>query len=119
MSAEFGIGKVNLDEPIDELGGLTVRDAISSFTGEFLLSLTDVKMPAPGAGGGFPGGPTTDGVPGASPFGGPNPPGAGDPFSDPGDGRRQHPISRPRGYWGISGRGASSWRNDDGCDAKA
>ena len=52
--------ELKLDEPVDELGGLTMRDAIDSFTGEFLLSLTDAKMPDPSAMGGLPGGPPAD-----------------------------------------------------------
>ena len=35
---------VDLDETIPELGGLTINDAISAFTGELMISLTDVKM---------------------------------------------------------------------------
>ena len=50
---EFG-DDIKLDEPVDELGGLSIRDAINAFTGEFLISLTDVKMPDPSSMGGFP-----------------------------------------------------------------
>jgi len=37
----------NLDNPIAELGNLSIRDVINTFTGEFMLSLTDIKMPDP------------------------------------------------------------------------
>ena len=37
----------NLDQPIAELGNLSIRDVINTFTGEFMLSLTDIKMPDP------------------------------------------------------------------------
>ena len=37
----------NADEPIAELGNLSIRDVINTFTGEFMLSLTDIKMPDP------------------------------------------------------------------------
>ena len=37
----------NADEPIAELGNLSIRDIINTFTGEFMLSLTDIKMPDP------------------------------------------------------------------------
>ena len=65
--------EVKLDEPIPELGGLSPLDAINAFTGEFLVSITDIKMPAPAAGAGGPG---------ADPFGGAAPPEA-NPFGDP------------------------------------
>ena len=86
--------ELKLDEPVDELGGLTMRDAIDSFTGEFLLSLTDVKMPDPSAMGGLPGDPPADTetdpfgndalTPGeANPFGDPDMQGGGSPFPGP------------------------------------
>ena len=86
--------ELKLDEPVEELGGLTMRDAIDSFTGEFLLSLTDVKMPDPSAMGGLPGGPPADTetdpfgndalTPGeADPFGDPDMQGGGSPFPGP------------------------------------
>ena len=75
--------EVQLDEPVDELGGLTMRDAISSFTGEFLLSLTDIKMPAPSSMGGLPGGPMDGPAMDSVGNGGP-PPGQADPFGAPG-----------------------------------
>jgi hypothetical protein len=56
LLSEFG-EDIKLDEVMPELGGLTIRDAISSFTGEFLVSITDVKMPDPAAMSGFPGSP--------------------------------------------------------------
>ena len=43
---EFG-DDIKLNEPMPELGGLSIRDAIGAFKGEFLVSLTDVKMPVP------------------------------------------------------------------------
>ena len=49
---EFG-DDIKLNEPMPELGGLSIKDAIASFTGEFMVSLTDVKMPDSGAGGAF------------------------------------------------------------------
>jgi len=62
---EFG-EDIKLDEAVPELGGLTIRDAISSFTGEFLASITDVKMPSSASMGGSQGGP---GVTEDNPFG--------------------------------------------------
>lgn len=50
---DFG-DEIKLDESMPELGGLSPRDAISSFTGEFLASITDIKMP--GSLGGSPDG---------------------------------------------------------------
>ena len=50
---EFG-DDIKLNEPMPELGGLSIRDAIGAFKGEFLVSLTDVKMPGPGSMGGIP-----------------------------------------------------------------
>ena len=81
---EFG-NDIKLNEPMPELGGLSIRDAIGAFKGEFLVSLTDVKMPTPGAGGGFPGGPSMDGPGGdANPFGDSDMEGAAPPFPSPG-----------------------------------
>ena len=83
---EFG-DNIKLNEPMPELGGLSIRDAMGAFKGEFLVSLTDVKMPTPGAGGGFPGGPSMDGPGGdANPFGDPDMEGAAPPFPGPGGG---------------------------------
>ena len=86
---EFG-DDIKLDEPVDELGGLSIRDAINAFTGEFLISLTDVKMPDPSSMGGFPGGPggPTDG---------------GNPFGDTEDG--DIPFPAPGGPDGFPGGG--------------
>ena len=88
---EFG-EDIKLNEAMPELGGLTMRDAISSFTGEFLASITDVKMPDPASMGGFPGGPSTaeenpfgDDDMEDSPFPGPGAPG-GFPGGAPGGG---------------------------------
>ncbi|MBT3667088.1 MAG: DUF4836 family protein [Opitutae bacterium] len=75
---EFG-DDIKLDEAMPELGGLTIRDAISSFTGEFLASLTDVKMPDPAAVGGIPGGP---GASEENPFGDDAAPVEANPFGD-------------------------------------
>ena len=81
---EFG-DDIKLNEPMPELGGLSIRDAIGAFKGEFLVSLTDVKIPTPGAAGGFPGGPSMDGPGGdANPFGDPDMEGAVPPFPGPG-----------------------------------
>jgi len=81
---EFG-NDIKLNEPMPELGGISIRDAIGAFKGEFLVSLTDVKMPTPGAGGGFPGGPSMDGPGGdANPFGDPDMEGAAPSFPGPG-----------------------------------
>ena len=81
---EFG-DDIKLNEPMPELGGLSIRDAIGAFTGEFMVSLTDVKMPTPGAGGGFPGGPSMDGPGGdANPFGDSDMEGAAPSFPGPG-----------------------------------
>ena len=81
---EFG-DDIKLNEPMPELGGLSIRDAIGAFKGEFLVSLTDVKMPTPGAGGGVPGGPSMDGSGGdANPFGDPDMEGAAPSFPGPG-----------------------------------
>ena len=75
---EFG-EDIKLDEAMPELGGLTIRDAISSFTGEFLASITDVKMPGPAAMGGFPGG---AGGAEENPFGSDTSPAEDNPFGD-------------------------------------
>jgi hypothetical protein len=83
---EFG-DDIKLNEPMPELGGLSIRDAMGAFKGEFLVSLTDVKMPTPGADGGFPGGPPMDGPGGdANPFGDPDMEGAAPPFPGHGGG---------------------------------
>jgi hypothetical protein len=80
---EFG-DDIKLNEAMPELGGLSIRDAIGAFKGEFLVSLTDVKMPNPGAGGGFPGEPPMDLQPSDNPFGDPDMEGAAPPFPGPG-----------------------------------
>ena len=80
---EFG-DDIKLNEAMPELGGLSIRDAIGAFKGEFLVSLTDVKLPDPGAGGGFPGGPPMDLQPSDNPFGDPDMEGAAPPFPGPG-----------------------------------
>ena len=82
---EFG-DDIKLNEPMPELGGLSIKDAIASFTGEFMVSLTDVKMPDPGAGGAFPGGPPMDAQPGENPFGEPEMEEGDIPFPTPGGG---------------------------------
>ena len=82
---EFG-DDIKLNEPMPELGGLSIKDAIASFTGEFMVSLTDVKMPDPGAGGAFPGGPPMDAQPGENPFGAPEMEEGDIPFPAPGGG---------------------------------
>ena len=83
---EFG-DDIKLDQPVDELGGLSIRDAINAFTGEFLISLTDVKMPAPSSMGSFPGGlgDPTDG---------------GNPFGDADTGDGDIPLPTPGGFPG-------------------
>ena len=78
LLSEFG-EDIKLDEAMPELGGLTIRDAISSFTGEFLASITDVKMPDPASMGGFQGGP---GVAEENPFGGDASSAEDNPFGD-------------------------------------
>ena len=80
---EFG-DDIKLNEPMPELGGLSIKDVISSFTGEFMISLTDVKMPQPGAGGALPGGPPMDVQPGNNPFGDPEMEEGNNPFPVPG-----------------------------------
>ena len=92
---EFG-DDIKLNEAMPELGGLSIRDAISAFKGEFLVSLTDVKMPTPGAGGGFPGGPPMDLQPSDNPFGDPDMEGAAPPFPGP-DGAGGFPGGGPPG----------------------
>ena len=82
---EFG-DDIKLNEPMPELGGLSIKDAIGAFKGEFLVSLTDVKMPDPGAGGAFPGGPPMDAQPGENPFGDPEMEEGDIPFPTPGGG---------------------------------
>ena len=52
---EFG-DELKMDEPMPELGNLTMREAISAFTGEFLISLTDLTMPDVQPGTEFPSG---------------------------------------------------------------
>ena len=92
---EFG-DDIKLNEPMPELGDLSIKDVISSFTGEFMVSLTDVKMPDPGAGGAFPGGPPMDAQPGENPF--------GDPEMEEGD----IPFPAPGGGGGFPGGGPPS-----------
>jgi hypothetical protein len=83
---EFG-DDIKLDQPVDELGGLSIRDAINAFTGEFLISLTDVKMPDPSSMSSFPGGlgDPTDG---------------GNPFGDADTGDGDIPLPTPGGFPG-------------------
>jgi hypothetical protein len=83
---EFG-DDIKLDQPVDELGGLSIRDAINAFTGEFLISLTDVKMPDPSSMSSFPGG-LGDPTDGGTPFG----------DADTGDG--DIPLPTPGGFPG-------------------
>tara|TARA_B100000035_G_scaffold131448_1_gene111719 strand:- start:2853 stop:5012 length:2160 start_codon:yes stop_codon:yes gene_type:complete len=98
---EFG-DDIKLNEPMPELGGLSIRDAIGAFKGEFLVSLTDVKMPDPGSMGGFPGGPPMDLEPGDSPF--------SDPEMEEGD----IPFPAPGGTGGFPGGGPPSGGMDPG-----
>ncbi len=81
---EFG-DDIKLNDPMPELGGLSIRDAIGAFKGEFLVSLTDVKMPGPGSMGGIPGGAPMD-LPGGgdNPFGDPDMEGAAPALPVPG-----------------------------------
>jgi len=90
---EFG-EDIQLNEPMPELGGLSIKDAIASFTGEFLVSLTDVKMPDPSSMGGFPGGPDAD------PFGGNDAPNEANPFGDPEMEEGDIPFPPPGGAGG-------------------
>ena len=99
---EFG-EDIKLDEAMPELGGLTIRDAISSFTGEFLASITDVKMPDPAAMGGFPGGP---GGTEENPFGGDTSPAEDNPFGD--DNMEDSPFPGPGTPGGFPGGGPPS-----------
>ena len=100
---EFG-NDIKLNEPMPELGGLSFRDAIGAFKGEFLVSLTDVKMPTPGAGGGFPGGPPMDG-----------PGGDANPFGDPDmEGTTAPPFPGPADEDGFPGGGPPSGGMDSG-----
>jgi hypothetical protein len=99
---EFG-DDIKLDEAMSELGGLTIRDAISSFTGEFLASITDVKMPDPAAMSGFPGGP---GASEENPFGGTTPPAEDNPFGD--DNMEDSPFPGPGAPGGFPGGGPPS-----------
>ena len=94
---EFG-EDIKLDEAMPELGGLTIRDAISSFTGEFLASITDVKMPDPASMGGFPGGP---GVAEENPFGDDASPAEDNPFGD--DDMEDSPFPDPGAPGGFPG----------------
>jgi hypothetical protein len=73
---------------------LSIKDAIASFTGEFLVSLTDVKMPDPSSMGGFPGGPDAD------PFGGNDAPNEANPFGDPEMEEGDIPFPPPGGVGG-------------------
>jgi hypothetical protein len=75
---EFG-DDIKLNEPMPELGDLSIKDVISSFTGEFMVSLTDVKMPDTASMGGFPGGPD---VAEDNPFGDDASPAEDNPFGD-------------------------------------
>jgi hypothetical protein len=99
---EFG-DDIKLDEAMSELDGLTIRDAISSFTGEFLASITDVKMPDPATMSGFPGGP---GASEENPFGGTTPPAEDNPFGD--DNMEDSPFPGPGAPGGFPGGGPPS-----------
>ena len=88
---------IQLNEPMPELGGLSIKDAIASFTGEFMVSLTDVKMPDPSSMGGFPGGPDADS------FGGNNAPNEANPFGDPEMEEGNIPFPPPGGAGGFPG----------------
>ena len=104
---------VDLDETIPELGGLTINDAISAFTGELMISLTDVKMPDPKAGiGGFPGAPM-DAAGDSNPFGEGDlpPPGGSDPFGDPEMEENEIPFPEPGAVGGFPGAGPASGVN--------
>ena len=102
---EFG-DDIKLNEPMPELGGLSIRDAMGAFKGEFLVSLTDVKMPSPGAGGGFPGGSPMDSPGGdANPFGDPDMEGDANPFGDPEMAEGDIPFAAPGGAGGFPGGG--------------
>ena len=101
LLSEFG-EDIKLDEAMPELGGLTIRDAISSFTGEFLASITDVKMPDPADISGFPGGP---GVAEDNPFGDDASPGEDNPFGD--DGMEDSPFPGPGAPGGSPGSAPS------------
>jgi hypothetical protein len=107
---EFG-EDIKLDEAMPELGGLTIRDAISSFTGEFLASITDVKMPDPASMGGFPGGP---GVAEDNPF--------GDDAHAEDNPMEDSPFPGPGAPGGFPGGGPPRWNgsgcNDDGRHAQ-
>ena len=96
-------GDIKLNEAMPELGGLTMRDAISSFTGEFLASVTDIKMPDPAAMSGFPGGP---GASEENPFGGTTPPAEDNPFGD--DNMEDSPFPGPGAPGGFPGGGPPS-----------
>ena len=101
---EFG-EDIQLNEPLPELGGLSIKDAIGSFTGEFLVSLTDVKMPDPSSMGGFPGGPD------AVPFGGNDSPNEVNPFGDPEMEEGDIPFPPPGGASGFPGGGPPGGMN--------
>ncbi len=102
LLSEFG-EDIKLDEAMPELGGLTMRDAISSFTGEFLASITGVKMPDPAAMGGFPGG---AGGTEENPFGGDTSPAEDNPFGD--DNMEDSPFPGPGAPGGFPGAGPPS-----------
>jgi hypothetical protein len=94
---EFG-DDIKLNEPMPELGDLSIKDVISSFTGEFMVSLTDVKMPDPASMGGFPGG-----LGGAeeNSFGGDASPAEDNPFGD--DDMEDSPFPGPGAPGGFPG----------------
>ena len=94
---EFG-DDIKLNEPMPELGDLSIKDVISSFTGEFMVSLTDVKMPDPASMGGFPGGPD---VAEDNPFGDDASPAEGNPFGD--DDMEDSPFPGPGAPGGFPG----------------
>ena len=87
--SEFG-DEINLDEPMPELGDLTMRDAISAFTGEFLASITDINMPDLTAIGGAPGVPDMDAAK-ENPFGDVDMDAVDAPFPGP-DGPGENPT---------------------------
>ena len=57
----------DMEEAIPELGGMSINEAINAFTGELLISLSDLTMPDPGALGGLPMEENMDAIPFADP----------------------------------------------------
>jgi len=93
---ELGV-ELKLDEAMPELGNLTIRDAINAFTGELMISMTDLTMPDNGAGGGLPPGLPMDESMNKDPFSDPEMEDGDLSFPAPGNGGELPAAGAPPG----------------------